>query len=121
MVIAKTYRELIAYQKAFSLALDVHKTSLGFPDIESYALADQMRRASKSICANIAEGYAKQTQSKAEFHRFLNIAIGSANEMSVWVDFCENLSYINNTQAHEWKDGYDHIAKMLNKFKQSSK
>lgn len=106
-------QDLRAYQRAFALSLDVHKVSLAFPKIEQYALADQMRRASKSICANLAEGFGKQSQSKPEFNRFLSMAIGSANEMTVWIDYAFALEYITKETSDAWIDGFDHIAKML--------
>jgi four helix bundle protein len=108
------FRDLKVYQKAFEISLDVHKTSLDFPKTEQYAgLADQMRRASKSICANIAEGYAKQQRSKPEFKRFLLMAIGSAHEMQVWTDYCIALEYIDKNKTLLWVDGYDEIVRML--------
>lgn len=61
-----TFQELIVYQRAYAIALVIHKRSLEFPRIEQYALADQMRRASKSVCANIAEGFARHHGSAAE-------------------------------------------------------
>jgi four helix bundle protein len=61
----RSFRDLIVYQRAYGLSLQIHKASLGFPKMEQYALADQMRRASKSICGNIAEGFAKQRASFA--------------------------------------------------------
>ncbi len=60
----------------------MHRASLEFPRIEQFALADQVRRA--SICANLAEGFGRQQQSKPEFRRFLMMALGSADEMQVW-------------------------------------
>ncbi len=88
--------------------------SLDFPKIEQYALADQVRRASKSICANIAEGFGKQRQSMVEFKRFLTIAMGSADEMRVWSRYCLDLGYIDEPVWRRWRDEYQEIAKMLN-------
>ena len=51
--------DLQVFQRAYAISLEVHRTSLAFPQIEQYALADQVRRASKSICVNLAEGYAE--------------------------------------------------------------
>lgn len=111
----KSFRDLDVYQKAFGIALEVHRISLGFPKNEQYALADQMRRGSKSVCANIAEGFGKKNHSQPEFKRFLNTALGSANEMLVWVDFCLSLSYIDEVTSRRWQDTYDHICRMLNR------
>ena len=105
--------DLNVYQKAYVISLEVHKVSLQFPKIEQYALADQMRRASKSICANLAEGFGKQSISKPEFKRYLMIAMGSADEMRVWVKYSEDLGYIPAQQAIAWRAEYQVIAKMI--------
>jgi four helix bundle protein len=55
-----SFEDLEVFQRAYRVSLEIHEQSLRFPKIEQYALADQVRRASKSICANIAEGFAKQ-------------------------------------------------------------
>jgi four helix bundle protein len=86
---------------------------LAFPAIEQYALADQIRRASKGICANLAEGFGKQGHSKAEFKRFVHMAIGSADEMRVWLRYCLDLGYIDEMTWQRWRDEYEAIAKML--------
>lgn len=108
-----TFRELNVYQRAYKLALAIHKESLGFPKTEQYAMADQARRASKSICANIAEGFARHHKSSAEFKRFLTMAIGSSDEMLVWADFCRDLGYIDKSKWSEWNREYGEISRML--------
>ncbi len=77
----ETFEDLEVFQRAYRISLEVHRTSLTFPSIEQHALGDQVRRASKSICANIAEGFAKQGASAAEFKRYLGMSIGSSDEM----------------------------------------
>ena len=109
-----TFKELDVYKLAFQLSLDIHKDTLSFPAMEQFALSSQIRRASKGICANIAEGYGKQSKSKAEFSRFLSIAMGSANEMLVWLDYCLELDYISENKYKEYHEGYLGVAKMLN-------
>ncbi len=84
MTLIKTYEDLDVFKSAFTLSVEIHRVSLEFPKIEQYALADQLRRSSKSICANIAEGFGKQQLSKLEFRRFLLMALGSSEETSVW-------------------------------------
>jgi four helix bundle protein len=86
---------------------------LQMPAVEQYALAEQMRRASKSICVNLAEGYAKQGYSVAEFKRFIHISVGSADEMRVWVRYAFDLGYIDELTWQRWRDEYQAIAKML--------
>ena len=73
----RRFEDLEVFQRAYRLSLEIHRESLKFPEIEQRALGDQIRRASKSIPANIAEGFGKQRLSAAEFRRFLMIAIGS--------------------------------------------
>ena len=111
---AQSFEDLEVWKKAFNVSLDIHKASLSFPKVEQYALCDQIRRASKSICANIAEGFAKQRASKAEFKRFLIMALGSANEMIVWLKYCKELEYINEEQYKEWANQYNSVCRMLN-------
>ena len=92
---ASTFEDLQVFQRAYRISLEVHRASLRFPAIEQHVLADQVRRASKSICGNIAEGFGKQRRSNAEFKRYLLMAIGSADEMQVWVRYCGDLEYID--------------------------
>ena len=109
----RRFEDLEVFRRAYRLSLEVHRVSLGFPRIEQFALADQVRRASKSICANIAEGFGKQRQSRVEFHRFLMMAIGSADEMQVWSLYCRDLGYIDKDVAERWQGEYREIARML--------
>jgi four helix bundle protein len=89
------FEELEVFQRAYRLSLEVHRVSLDLPRIEQFALADQIRRASKSICANLAEGFGRQPVSKPEFRRFVTMALGSADEMQVWTLYCRDLGYIS--------------------------
>ena len=107
------FEELEVFKRAYVISLEIHKASLIFPQIEQYALADQIRRASKSICANIAEGFAKSSRSKAELRRYIQIALGSADEMRVWLRYCLDLGYIDQDHWQAWRGEYEEIAKML--------
>ncbi len=109
----RSFEDLTVFQRAYRVSLEVHRQSLIFPQIEQRALGDQVRRASKSICANIAEGFGKQRQSAAEFKRFLLMALGSADEMRVWARYCWDLGYIDEATWRGWRDAYQEIAKML--------
>ena len=111
--VASTFEDLQVFQRAYRISLEVHRASLRFPAIEQHVLADQIRRASKSICGNIAEGFGKQRRSNAEFKRYLLMAIGSADEMQVWVRYCADLEYIDRVVCARWRDEYRQIAKML--------
>ena len=81
--------------------------------MEQRALADQIRRASKSICANLAEGYGRQKGSKAEFVRFVRMAIGSSDEMRVWLRYACDLGYLDAPIWQGWRDEYQVITRML--------
>ena len=105
--------ELEVFGRAYRVSLEVHRASLAFPRIEQFALADQVRRASKSICANLAEGFGRQQQSKPEFRRFLMMALGSADELQVWAMYCRDLGYIGADMAERWQGEYREIARML--------
>ena len=111
--VSSTFDDLQVFQRAYRISLEVHRASLHFPAVEQHVLADQIRRASKSICGNIAEGFGKQRRSRAEFKRYLLMAIGSADEMQVWVRYCSDLEYVDHETWLRWRDEYRQIAKML--------
>ena len=110
----KDFTDLVVYQKAYEKSLEIHRETLNYPEHEQYELARQMRRASKGICANIAEGFGKQNVSKAEFKRFLLMAMGSADEMRVWARYSLDLGHIDASRWSDWNKSYSDIAKMLN-------
>ena len=109
----RCFEDLLVFQRSYKISLEIHKISQTLPDIEKYEIASQMRRASKGICANIAEGFGKQSDSKLEFKRYLKIAIGSANEMRVWLRYCYDLNYIEKQNYEILRDEYAELAKML--------
>ena len=108
-----TYREMEVYQRAYAAALEIHRITLKFPKEEQFALSSQMRRASKSICANLAEGFVKSYKSSAEFKRFVLIALGSSEEMTVWLDFAKDLEYIKIDDWKKWLVEYQIVCKQL--------
>ena len=110
---ANRVEDLEVFRRAYRLSLEVHRASLEFPAIEQRALADQVRRASKSICANLAEGFGRQLVSKPEFCRFVMMALGSADEMQVWTIYCRDLGYLDERTADRWRGEYQEIARML--------
>ena len=103
------YGKLQVYEKSYKSAIAIYRMT------ENYAntLKEQMQRASMSIPLNIAEGYAKRSSQK-EFKRFLMMAIGSANEMSVLLDFAKDLGYLDEERYTKAYTEYDSIGKMLN-------
>ena len=115
----KDARDLNVFKRAYSMAISVHRASLLFPKTEQYALADQLRRASKSICANIAEGFGKQNYSTAEFGRFLGMAEGSVTETQIWLQFSLDLGYITRETFSSWDDDCTAIKSMLHKLRKT--
>ena len=107
-----TYRDLEVYQRGMKALVAIHKLTLTFPDYERFDLADQLRRASKSIPANIAEGYGKRKSVK-EFKRYLTIALGSANEAIVHLEIARELGYTSPDICNTLINDYDIIGKML--------
>ena len=90
----------------------VHKLVLAFPDHERFGLTDQMRRASKSVPTNIAEGYGRRKSAK-EFKHFLSIAPGSANETIVHLEITRELEYAKTETCNPLIEEYTVICKML--------
>ena len=109
------YRNLKIYERSYKAGLAVYRLTKQFPETEKYGLISQMQRAGTSIPLHIAEGYAKKT-SQEEFKRFLLMAIGSANEMSVLLEFSKDLGYITKEQYEKASKEYEEIGKMLNTF-----
>ena len=113
MAPVRSFEDLDVFERAYALSIEVHRLSLTFPDTEKHVLGDQVRRASRSICANIAEGFGKQRASSAEFKRFLRMAIGSADEMRLWCMYCRDLGYVDAQTTQRMADEFRQIAKML--------
>ncbi len=111
---AHRFEELDVFQRAYRVSLEIHRFTQTMPPAEQYDLGSQIRRASKSICANVAEGFGKQSRSKAEFKRYIQMSIGSADEMRVWLRYCLDLGYADEATWQRWRDEYEQIAKMLN-------
>jgi four helix bundle protein len=88
---ARTFQDLIVWQKAHQFALDVYRYSEGFPKSELYGLSSQLRRAAVSIAANIAEGFKKA--GRADKVRFMNIAQGSVEECRYYLILAGDLGY----------------------------
>jgi len=108
----KSFRDLEVYQEAYHLMIAIHKAVKNLPVFERNDLASQMRRASKSCPANIAEGWAKRIFEK-EFKKHLNSAIGSANEMEVHLETAKDLNYLGKDFCEELLLGYRRLGGKL--------
>lgn len=100
------------YRRAFSLQRPIHQLVKSYPDYEKYDLANQMRRAAKSVPANIAEGYGRRRSAK-EFCTFLAMAVGSANEMEVHLKTSRELGYVTEEQFSHFCQEYQIVGKQL--------
>lgn len=108
---AQSHRELIVWQKAMDLAVEVYRITKPFPKEETYALTNQIRRAATSIPANIAEGNARGTAK--DYAQFLSIAKGSAVEVETFLLLAIRLEYLTESQAKPALDLLTEISKML--------
>jgi len=108
----KTFRDLEVYKEAYELMLIVHGAVKKLPVYERHDLASQMRRASKSCPANMAEGWAKRRFEK-EFKRHLDSAIGSANEMEVHIETAMDLKYWDQDFCTDLLKRYKHLGGKL--------
>lgn len=108
---ARSFRDLLVWQKAHQFVLAVYRLSEVFPDRERYGLAHQMRRAAVSIPANIAEGFGKRSQ--AEKARFLNMAEGSLEESRYYLILAQDLGYDN---TEELMNLLEEVSRLLNAY-----
>ncbi|MBN1578804.1 MAG: four helix bundle protein [Chitinispirillaceae bacterium] len=111
---ATSFRDLIVWQKAHALVLDIYRFSDLFPKTELYGLTSQLRRAGVSIPANIAEGFKKK--SKPDKARFMNIAQGSLEECRYYFILSQDLGYGNTEQL---LINTDEVGKLLDTYTQS--
>lgn len=106
------FRDLDFYEDAYQLALEVHRLSLTLPPWERSELGSQMRRASKSIPAAIAEGWGRREYPR-EFKHYLAIAVGSGEEMTVHLDFSRDLGYLAPAEHLRMSAAYASIIRRL--------
>lgn len=107
------FKELIVYKKAFRLAMDVYKLSKSFPKEEKYSLTDQIRRSSRSVCANIAEAYRKRLYIKS-FICKLTDSDAENSETVVWLDFALECNYLSKENHTQMLQEADEIGRLLN-------
>jgi four helix bundle protein len=106
------FRDLDVYQNAVETGLRVYELSKKFPDTERYALTDQIRRSSLSVCANIAEAWRKRRYTAA-FISKLSDSEGEAAETQVHIEFAFRHGYISEAQFEAINDAYEHILGQL--------
>jgi four helix bundle protein len=117
----RTHRELDVYKLAFKTAVEIYHLSKSFPKEETYSLTDQIRRSSRSVCANIAEAFRKRKYPK-HFVSKLSDSEAEAAETQVWLDFALEFNYINQEQFdHLDESCYKVIGKLVNVANQPEK
>lgn len=119
-MLVKSHRGLDVYKIAFNTALEIFDVSKSFPKEEKYSLTDQIRRSSRSVCANIAEGYRKRRYEKS-FVSKLSDSEAEAGETQVWLEFALAHGYISKNLFDQLFDKYEHIISMLVKMQNNAK
>jgi four helix bundle protein len=104
--------DLEVYQRAFDIAMRIFETSKSFPKEETYSLIDQIRRSSRSVCANLAEAWRKRRYEKA-FISKLSDSEGEAAETQVWLAFAFRCGYMQRDEAKELYQTYNEIIRTL--------
>jgi len=110
----KSYRDLDIYKEAYQLAIEIHKMSLTLPSYELYEQGSQVRRSSKSIKDNIAEGYGRRRY-KNDFIKFLVYAQASCDEATSQLDMISDIHF-KEKPLDDLKNAYDGLGKKINKF-----
>ncbi|MBW2608787.1 MAG: four helix bundle protein [Deltaproteobacteria bacterium] len=111
----RSYRELEIYQLAHQIGVELHKFSLKLPKFELFETGDQLRRASKSMSANIVEGYGRRKY-KAEFIRFLVYSHSSCNETIEWVEYIRDCHRDLKDEANGYLTLLDKLGRKINRF-----
>ena len=109
----KHFRDLEVYRLAFRCAMEIFEITKAFPAEERYALTDQIRRSSRSVCSNLAEGWRKRRY-KAVFSNKLTDAMSEASETQTWLEFCHSCRYIGSDVFERLDSAYEQIIGMLN-------
>lgn len=106
------FRDLKVYQLAFQLAMEIYEDTKKFPVDEKYSLTDQIRRSSRSVPSNIAEGYRKRRYTKS-FVNKMSDADGEATETQVWIDFANACGYMSEARQLDLRKAYEEVGRML--------
>jgi four helix bundle protein len=109
---ANSFKDLIVYQKAYKLAMEIFEISKDFPKEEKYSLTDQIRRSSRSVTSCIAESWAKRRYEKA-FVSKLTDSLGEEYETENWLDYSKDCKYIQIETHDRILSEYGEVRKML--------
>lgn len=109
----KHFRDLEVYQRAFTAAMSIYEITKGFPGEEKFSLVDQVRRASRSVCSNLAEGWRKRRYI-AVFRNKISDSMQEASETQCWLEFSLACQHIEREVFDELDNEYEEIIAMLN-------
>ncbi len=107
------HKDLKAFDLAYKLSMEIFNRTKAFPEEERYSLTSQIRRSSRSVAGNIAEGYRKR-QYPAMFLSKLADADAEATETQVWLDFARDCGYVSAERHKQLISGYEELGRMIN-------
>jgi len=107
------FQDLLAYKKSFALAMSIFEVSKSFPKEETYSLTDQIRRSSRSVCANMSEAYRKRRYPK-NFISKLTDSDAENSETQTWLEFALACNYIDKIIFDEFLKNSEEVGKLIN-------
>ena len=107
-----SYKDLEAFKKAYALAMEIFEISKSFPKEEKYSLTDQVRRSSRSVCANFGEAY-RRRKYPAHFVSKLTDADAENTETEIWIQFSFDCKYINEIKYKEFLERSAEVGRLL--------
>ena len=113
------FRDLEVYRRAFDAAMVIFQMTKKFPAEEKYSLVDQIRRSSRSVCANLAEGWRKRRY-PAVFKNKVTDSMQEASETQCWLEFSLACKYIEKSVFDKLDNEYEQLIAMLNSMERSS-
>lgn len=108
----RSFRQLRVYKASMEAAMEIFELTKRFPKEETYSMVDQMRRSSRSVCANIAEAW-RRRRHPSYFKSKLGDAESEAEETRVWIEFSYRCQYLNADVAKQLDEKYDRILGQL--------
>jgi four helix bundle protein len=115
----RSYRELDVYQTAIDAAMEIYQMTKNFPPEEKYSMVDQIRRSSRSVCANLGEAW-RRRRYPAHFSSKLNDSEAEAEETRVWLEMSLRCGYLTQEKFSSLDDRYDKVIGQLVKMASST-
>jgi len=112
MPMSNGFKDLLVYKKAFALAMEIFEVTKTYPKEEIYSLTSQIRRSSRSVCSNIAEGYRKRIY-EAHFISKISDSDMENSETQVWLDFSLACNYISKEQFQDLLNKAEEVGRLL--------